>query len=127
MLVELLVGPSRMNYRPGSVRLGSGRDYALAEEALGFGSCKIDRYDYAGDGSDYAADETHIAAVDDLSYSQPYRNEVDYSAGQPGPFCSSKESRAERKAEDSEYDDYVRERDGSRGHSSENRGASEKG
>lgn len=93
---------SGVNERPYRVRLGSGRACALAEEALRLGSCKIDRYDDAGDCSDDAADETHIAAVDDLSYSQPYRHDVDYHAGHPSPFCSCKESRAEPKAEDSE-------------------------
>src|SRR5439155_7821541 len=100
------------------VRLFGGRACALAEEALRLRSNKIRWYDYSSDGSDDAANETHVAAVDDLSYSESYRDDVDYDARHPSPSCPSVESGAECEAEDSEYDDYNREGEGSRGHSS---------
>jgi hypothetical protein len=107
----------------GSLRAGTA--CALSKEGLRLGSCKIDRNDYSGDCSDDAADESHLAAVDDLSDSERYRDDVDYDAPHPSPFGASEESGSECEAEDSEYDDYVRECYGSRAHSCKTRGASE--
>src|SRR6266581_8433580 len=100
------------------LRLFAGGVRALAEEAFRTRSSKVDWYDYSSNGSDDAADEAYIAAVDDLGYSEPYRDDVDYDARHPSPSCPSVESGAECEVEDSEYDDYDREGEGSRGHSS---------
>jgi hypothetical protein len=116
-----------MNERIAKVRLGSRRASDSAEEALGPWSGKIDRDDYSSDCSDDATDQAYLAAVDDLSYSEPYRDDIDYDARHPGPFCSRKESGAKCKAEDSKYDDDYRESEGSGGHPGENRAASEEG
>src|SRR6266566_7176024 len=109
------------------LRLFAGGARALAEEAYRLWSSKIDGDDYSGDGSYDSTYETHAAPVEDLSYSEPYRDDVDYDARHPSPSCPSVESGAECEAEDSEYDDYDREGEGSRGYSSKHRGASKEG
>src|SRR5207247_5262303 len=97
---------------------------ALAEEAPQLPSRKIDWDDYSRKDSDDAANETHAAAVEDLSYSKPYRDDVDYDARHPGPSCACIESGAQCEAEYSEYDYYDCESEGSRGCSGKDRGAS---
>src|SRR2546428_483021 len=71
-----------------------------------------------------AAEKTHFAAVEDLRYSEPYRDDVDYDACHPGPSCSGKKAGSQCEAQNSEYDDYVRECDGSCAHSCKTRGTS---
>jgi len=95
------------------VRLFAGRACALAEEAFRTRSRKVDWDDYSSYGSDDASDEAHVASIDDLRYSEPYRDDIDYDARHPSPSCPSKESGTERKAKDSEYDDYVGESEAS--------------
>jgi len=56
----------------GESRLLSGTGRGLAKEAFRIWSCKIDRNDYSSNCSDNSADETHLAAVENLSYSKPY-------------------------------------------------------
>src|SRR5437867_8692543 len=100
---------------------------ALAEEAPRLLSRKIDWDDYSHKYSDDAANETHATAVEDLSYSKPYRDDVDYDADHPIPSCPRIESGAYCKPEDPEYDDYDCEREGSRSVSGKNRSASIEG
>src|SRR5207302_3419943 len=109
------------------LRLFAGRAYALAEEAFRTRSSKVDWDDYSSNGSDDASNETHVATVEDLSYSEPYRDDVDYDARHPSPSCPSIESGAECEPEDSEYDDYVCELDRSCAHSCKTRGAPKEG
>src|SRR3989442_2141015 len=109
------------------LRLFAGGVRALAEEAFRTRSSKVDWYDYSSNGSDDAADEAYIAAVDDLGYSEPYRDDVDYDARHPSPSCSRKESGAECEAQDSKDDDYVCELDWSCAHSCKTRGTSKEG
>src|SRR6266849_5688684 len=66
--------------------------WAFAKEGLRLWSCKIDRNNYSSDRSDNSADETYLPAVDDLSYSESYRDDVDYDARHPSPSCPRKES-----------------------------------
>ncbi len=109
------------------LRLLAGGARALAEEAFRTGSSKVDWDDYSSNSSDDSSYEAHVASIDDLRYSEPYRDDIDCDARHPSPFCPSVESGAECEAEDSEYDDYDREGEGSRGYSSKHRGASKEG
>src|SRR5207249_4646236 len=90
---------------------------ALAEEAPRSLSRKIDWNDYPSKDSDDTANETHAAAVEDLRYSQPYRDDVDYNACHPSPSCPCVESGSQCEAEDSEDDDYDCNGEGSSGRS----------
>ena len=80
------------------LRLFAGGARALAEEAYRLWSSKIDGDDYSGDGSYDSTYETHAAPVEDLSYSEPYRDDVDYDARHPSPSCPCVESGAKREA-----------------------------
>src|SRR5947199_7491197 len=101
------------------------RGCALAQEVPRLLSRKIDWDDYSRKYSDDAANEPHATAVEDLSYSKPYRDDVDSDARDPSPSCPCIESGAEREAEDSEYHDYDCEGERPRGVSRKDRGASE--
>ena len=97
--------------------LHAGRASALAEEALRLLSRQIGWDDYSRNGSDDAADEAHAAAVEDLRYSKPYRDDVDYDACHPSPSCPCVEAGSQCEAEDSEDDDYDCNGEGSSGRS----------
>ncbi len=109
------------------LRLFAGGARALAEEAFRTRSSKVDWDDYSSNGSDDAADKTHVAAVEDLSYSEPYRDDVDYDARHPSPFRPCIEPSAKCEAQDSEDGDYVCELDWSCAHSCKTRGAPKEG
>src|SRR5438034_7695807 len=109
------------------LRLFAGGARALAEEAFRTRSSKVDWDDYSSNSCDDASDEAHVAAIDDLSYSEPYRDDVDYDARHPSPLCPCKESGAECEAEHSEHGDYVCERHGSCAHSCKARAGSKEG
>src|SRR6266566_670726 len=77
------------------LRLLAGGARALAEEAFRTGSSKVDWDDYSSNSSDDSSYEAHVASIDDLRYSEPYRDDIDCDARHPSPFCPSVESGAE--------------------------------
>src|SRR5438093_12589269 len=91
------------------LRLFAGGARALAEEAFRTRSSKVDWDDYSSNSCDDASDEAHVAAIDDLRYSEPYRDDIDYDARHPSPLCPCKESGNKREAKDSELDEYYHE------------------